>query len=1092
MPIAARRWLIAGIAVVVIGAGLAAVRHHWTKIARVVTEREPARVSEQAGSTAVRMVTPSITPARRGIVDAQLPAFDPDQEVEVPFTRFVTESGKARLLFLPRELRSTLEIDGIGRIVFPRSGVPLKLVEMGNGIRAVFFREMFSGRLYLYRVGAGIEQETYVKGPGDAELILREAVAFQGKLHVIVYDNERGVNEVVAIDPGSLLGEWAPSAIAVLPTLEDPAGTHYEMMPTLFMYPRQDHLYIIGGTLLASLDTSGAQKAKAGPQSQGNNATSAGLTNIRRLEGCIRAQEAIAGPSGIAILCLRKNGRPQSFQLTHWAQNGKSRTVELPKKEGLPWRLRWEGNEPVADTADTFDRLADVLRHDLEHNQVSGAMELGTNNLEGRVAWSQIYFLNGLLDLVKLARSDDAAFTIFEPLVAAAKRRADIEFYLLDRLMQSDVGYLTKAFTVHREPALFAVQTSRLLLLFNRYAKEITQGAILGSHAPLARKVLTLDGHIDVMRQADTRSKEPRPGRHFIAWPKGSAFYFDGLNVPYNHQNEWAYAVFDTVSAKANPSSIEQQALVQAAEIINHFVEAIAPQGEMPASGEWPYWWGRARDGWAEADAPSKNMKSYSGDTSIAFISFRSIDVMSVISATQHAAAAARPRLLESFSRLTARGHVYPFVSSALLSKGAYPHLNRNVAFEYARLTAPWDLQSAVWALLSMPVGPPLEDPHSRGLNSQVLAKLPGIAKVRPTTPGALDTLIDYLRIAIPYNAELAWRHAGLELGGKFLAWNLAYDIDAAVAAFERTGDRRLIPILDHAFDVALRMRDDRVGRKDDVRGRIMPAWGSNRYNPGKKDWMAWDAFTGMIAYPGLVYARLLRDRFDLPEQAAGAKRLEADLRTAVDAFDDWWRIDEESGEGYYFDPLYQDVAPLNHMNLLGLAHIELCTNFASPASCKKAFGLASFFRRHLKRANDGTCSWEYWAGATLPAHRSTAGEDITHAHINVRFAHLAYEHSIVFDRSDMGCMARTMTQKVMRPTGDWAMAVDGTGNLVESKLHEGLSAWAQLEAFDPTIGPKIEEFMMGRPDAYPLGWMSYASGPGSFARKLPAASKPQ
>lgn len=34
-----------------------------------------------------------------------------------------------------------------------------------------------------------------------------------------------------------------------------------------------------------------------------------------------------------------------------------------------------------------------------------------------------------------------------------------------------------------------------------------------------------------------------KPGNAHLRWPYGSAFYFDGLAVPYKHQNEWAYAM---------------------------------------------------------------------------------------------------------------------------------------------------------------------------------------------------------------------------------------------------------------------------------------------------------------------------------------------------------------------------------------------------------------------------------------------------------------------------------------------------------------------------------------------------------------------
>ena len=70
-------------------------------------------------------------------------------------------------------------------------------------------------------------------------------------------------------------------------------------------------------------------------------------------------------------------------------------------------------------------------------------------------------------------------------------------------------------------------------------------------------------------------------------------------------------------------------------------------------------------------------------------------------------------------------------------------------------------------------------------------------------------------------------------------------------------------------------------------------------------------------------------------------------------------------------------------------------------------------------------------------------------------------------------------------------MGIDGRGELIGSKQHEGLSAWMVLEDVDPTVSAPIEAFMLSRPNNYPLGLLSYATGPASFARRLPATALP-
>jgi hypothetical protein len=700
-----RLLLIGLLAVAVVGA-LAVRDRQLRKRYEARLEHEIAQAREKAGEpmlrrqrnaapalaepeTPTRLVPLTITDERRRLAHSSLPAFDPEAEVEVPFTRFLTASHKARLLIRPAALASALDIAGVGRISFPRTGVPLKMVELAPGRFVVFFREMFSGRLWLLRTGgATIEKEIQIRSPGDAEPILREAILHRGRLLAILYDNEREVNEVVRLDPDTTDAAVTPAAIATLPTLEEPAGSHYEMMPSLFMMPSGEDLWIVGGTLVAMLGDSG-------------------LAESHRLQPCQRAQEVVTGKGGPVVLCLGKPDSVAPYVLSRWRKGGVQGAFVPFEEQAVPFALGLEEDLPATDRLASAADIGRLLRHDLELNQVSGVMELGTNNFEGRVAWSQIYFLNGLLDLVRLARSDNAAFARFGNLAADAKRRLDIEVYLIDRLVGSEVGFRAKGFTVRRKPAIFAVQTARLLLLFNRYHREIPGGAVLSSHRRVRDSVMTLDGHIDEMRRAEPASTAPRPGHHYIAWPKGSAFYFDGLNVPYNHQNEWAYAILDTLKDLPKPAPAMETARAQAAEIIDQFLEAVAPGGAFPGSGKWPYWWGKAAQGWTEAEGVSINKPSYAGDKSVAFISFRSIDVMSVLAARRASDLASRASLIESIHRLVARGQVYPFVAASFVDHGYRPALEPRIALHYLRLTAPWELQSAVWALLDVPTDQP-------------------------------------------------------------------------------------------------------------------------------------------------------------------------------------------------------------------------------------------------------------------------------------------------------------------------------------------------------------------------------------------------
>ena len=86
---------------------------------------------------------------------------------------------------------------------------------------------------------------------------------------------------------------------------------------------------------------------------------------------------------------------------------------------------------------------------------------------------------------------------------------------------------------------------------------------------------------------------EPLPNHHYLKWPKGSAFPFDGLNVPYNHQNEWANSILDTLQVGGVLHADEKRAEQIAMEIIEQFLSAVAPNNLLPPERMWPYWWGQ-------------------------------------------------------------------------------------------------------------------------------------------------------------------------------------------------------------------------------------------------------------------------------------------------------------------------------------------------------------------------------------------------------------------------------------------------------------------------------------------------------------------
>lgn len=628
----------------------------------LVATAPEAELSAEARVQRPRTTAAANAEVLRGLVPSTIQG-----EIEVPFVTLGTGGQLARVLYSPVTQRSRV-LPANGRpIAMPKPGVPVALV--GEGAQqAVFLRTLPRGELLLVPADGG--KPLRIRHAADRHPIFRAATMHGGTLYLVYYDNPTQNNYLVRLLPGA--AGWQPAGAPVkLPPLQDPAGATYEMIPRIDFVVAGGKLWLTGGTLAAAVDAQG-------------------VVQEGRFAGCLRTVEVVGGSGGPVALCASKDQAAPAYFLA-----GAAPGVVLPAlqmERGLPWRLRMgAAGAPLVDYARTTAQLTALLQYDLQRGQQAGWLEFGIDNEEGRIPWSQIYYLNGFLDLIALARADTAAAEAFLPLLPAVRARLDLELALIDAHWRAD-RYRTRAFTVDRSKALFAVQSARLLLLMDRYASEVPVPQPLASHAEVRRVVTSLRGHIEVLARSGEQSKWLAPGRAHLRWPKGSKFYFDGLNVPFNHQNEWAYAVL-------RAGAPDPRLRVAAQDVIGYFGEQVAPGGTLPLRGEWSYWWGRAYDGWSEPEGVSVNRPSYPGDKIKAWISFRTIDAMAFASFYMGLPEPDRSRMVESIATLVQAGKLYPFAAYELLRLQMLVLPSRSVALTYARVSAPWELQSAVWAL---------------------------------------------------------------------------------------------------------------------------------------------------------------------------------------------------------------------------------------------------------------------------------------------------------------------------------------------------------------------------------------------------------
>ena len=573
----------------------------------------------------------------------------------IPFCKF---SSEAKVAFDCGTMKSKL-ITPEREIAFAKSGVPVYYSNKNGGI--VVFRDIPDNKLYIFYPNS--QEYIEIKQDNVDYLLFRNAEVIDKNFYIVVYNNYTRKNYLrrYSFDQ-SKYEEY------LLPSFNPPAGHTYEMEPPVFLIPFEGGVKILAG------DKDIILKNKK--------------ISTTKIKNCERVLEAIAlDDDQYAFLgqSVKKNrGNIYFFE--------QSNSYIRKNITGVPFNLRKQKNDAVYDILDKENRLS-LYVHDIVNNHCSGLMDFGCNNIEGRMAWSQIYYLNGFLDALEIYQcSSNGSF--LAPVINDIVKRLYMEVIVSDNIINL-VSYKSKAFTKNRSLALFSVQSSRLLLLYDRCMKTFSNMKLKTDLISLRQQILRLEDHIECFdNQIEYSAGRVKTSKSYwyLAWPKGCDFPFDGVGVPYNHQNEWAYSLFETTSADAGKEELEKPL-----DIIQFYRELMLKDDRFPDVDKWAYWYGLAENGW-EKDI-STNIPAYKGNKSLAWISFRTIDVMSVLAALPYCNSLNEKKLLESTFDLVKNGEIYPFAARSVLEHGKNIAFNHDTVSYYRRAVVPYELSNSIWVL---------------------------------------------------------------------------------------------------------------------------------------------------------------------------------------------------------------------------------------------------------------------------------------------------------------------------------------------------------------------------------------------------------
>lgn len=289
---------------------------------------------------------------------------------------------------------------------------------------------------------------------------------------------------------------------------------------------------------------------------------------------------------------------------------------------------------------------------------------------------------------------------------------------------------------------------------------------------------------------------------------------------------------------------------------------------------------------------------------------------------------------------------------------------------------------------------------------------------------------------------------------GGSLAWGESYLLAALAEMLSVGGDPRHAAQFVALADHVLESRDDRQNLRDEVRGRVMPAWGSTKYSKDRR--FAWAVHTGMLAAPLAHFAAIVGREAKLKATfGADAARLLRAAEESVAAFADEYREGPGAGEAHVVCPYLGKHLPLNMQNALARTWLAIDDATGRTDHRERIERLSRFMKNRMRAGPDSSLVWGYWP--PLSGEDKTF-EDISHASINVDFLVMCHERGIVFDRADLAAVEATLLRLVL-------LADDRVGdragpNVKFNSYADAVLRWGRLGRHQPAVQARLEDFL--------------------------------
>lgn len=320
---------------------------------------------------------------------------------------------------------------------------------------------------------------------------------------------------------------------------------------------------------------------------------------------------------------------------------------------------------------------------------------------------------------------------------------------------------------------------------------------------------------------------------------------------------------------------------------------------------------------------------------------------------------------------------------------------------------------------------------------------------------------------------------------GQYFSWVLSRPQLACLIGYEATGQERFLELMADSFERTLPLRDSELGRVDEVRGRAMHNWGTDKYALDGR-YSAEITTAGRVTWPMARWIAIvgaeprLRERF-----GPRAARFLEEVRRTIDDYETEYSTVPGTEQGYYQHMTRRNVEPLNHMAWAGNCLLTLGQITGEEKYHRMASGIAAYFKASMWIDERGCCVWTYMPQPDDRRHLEP--EWVWKARTTIDLPLYFAEHGTVFTGQDLRMIARTFLTNVHRGDGRWSARITADFDDLESHRGGGgllrVTPWIRLDRFEPRVREVIEELVATRPDAG--GWLRNSHGIVAYAHRL-------